>query len=97
MAAKEIYLRTFRTLWFSILDLKARKYLKQYDLKAIFEKYDKDNTGINNIQIIGWLTLIKFRYLLHKDLEMSVEEVDSLVNFFKDSKEDKVFISKDID
>jgi hypothetical protein len=28
VAAKEIYLRFFRTLWFSILDLKARKYLK---------------------------------------------------------------------
>lgn len=27
-AAKEIYLKVVRALWFSVIDLKARKYLK---------------------------------------------------------------------
>ena len=30
---------------FSIVDLKARKYLKQYNLQELFLKYDKEDTG----------------------------------------------------
>lgn len=41
-------------------------------------------------KLIGWLTVIKFRYLLNHDLGMSVQEVEKLVAYFKDEKEDKV-------
>lgn len=48
----------------------------------MFEKYDPEKKG--------WLTLVKFKYLLNKELQMSVEEVDRLSDFFRDEKEDKI-------
>lgn len=33
---------------------------------------------------------MKFKYLLNKELQMSVEEVDRLSDFFRDEKEDKI-------
>ncbi|CAD8181009.1 unnamed protein product [Paramecium pentaurelia] len=81
-AAKEVYFKVFRSLWFSIIDLKARRYLKQLDLQAIFKKYDPDNKG--------WLSIVKFKYLMHQELGMSVQEIEKLVIYFRDEKEDKV-------
>lgn len=51
-------------------------------MQALFEKYDPEKKG--------WLTLVKFKYLLNKELQMSVEEVDRLSDFFRDEKEDKI-------
>lgn len=62
--------------------MKARKFLQQIDLQALFEKYDPEKKG--------WLTLVKFKYLLNKELQISVEEVDRLSDFFRDEKEDKI-------
>lgn len=51
-------------------------------MKTIFKKYDPDNKG--------WLTIVRFKYLMHHELGMSVEEVERLVIYFRDEKEDKV-------
>lgn len=52
------------------------------DLKALFKKFDPDNRG--------WLSIVKFKYLMHHELGMTVKEVEMLVEYFRDEKEDKV-------
>lgn len=67
------------------MDLKARKYLKELDLKEIFKKYDPDNDG--------FMAVIKFKYVLHNELGMSVEEVERIVNYFKEDKEGRNIVN----
>lgn len=41
----------------------------------------------------GLLSVIRFKYLLHHEFGMNVDEVENLVNYFKEEKEDKVSVS----
>lgn len=52
------------------------------NLREIFKKYDSENKG--------WLTIVRFKYLMHHELGLTVEEVERLVIYFRDEKEDKV-------
>ena len=44
---------------FSIVDLKAKRYLNSWNLKEIFAKYDKDNEGY-----LGVIYFLKVSFLL---------------------------------
>lgn len=67
------------------MDLKARKYLKELDIREIFKKYDPDNDG--------FMPVIKFKYVLHHELGMSVEEVERIVNYFKEDKDGRNIVN----
>ena len=64
------------------MDLKLHVFLKQIDLKKLFQKFDKEGKGV--------VSIIQFKYILNGDLELPVDEVENIVNFFilkyKDSK-----------